>query len=68
MILFVTQTCLARNKSIVYNLIASHGDMDGLVFFAELMNDHEKVIAHRLQTNDFEKAISQLQKVVSVLV
>lgn len=58
------QVCLQSNKSVVYELIASHGDMDDLVFFADLMNDHEKVITHRLQSNEYDKAIAELQKVV----
>ena len=49
----------------MYNLIASHGNMEDLVFFADLMEDYEKVIGHQLQNNNFEQAIEQLQKVVS---
>lgn len=61
------QACLNENKLVVYNLIASHGDVEDLVFFADLMQDYEKVISHQLQTNQFDKAIEQLDKVVWTL-
>ncbi|XP_067928521.1 vacuolar protein sorting-associated protein 18 homolog [Watersipora subatra] len=60
------RTCLAENKSMIYNLIASHGNVDDLVFFADLMKDYEKVISHQLQNNNFEPAIEQLQAVGDV--
>lgn len=49
----------------IYGLIASHGNMADLVFFAELMEDYEKVISHRLQRNEFNHAIEQLTNKVS---
>ena len=36
-----------------------------MVFFADLMQDHEKVISHMLQNNQFEEAIRKLENVVS---
>ena len=33
----ILQECVGHNKSVVYDLIASHGDVEDLVFFAVLM-------------------------------
>ncbi|KAF6032157.1 VPS18 [Bugula neritina] len=57
------RSVLNENKSIIYDLIASHGDVKDLVFFADLMKDYEKVISHQLQNHEFEKALEQLERV-----
>ena len=41
--------CVSNNRSVVYDLIASHGDIEDLVFFAFLMKDFERVIGHHIQ-------------------
>ncbi|KAK2551808.1 Vacuolar protein sorting-associated protein 18-like protein [Acropora cervicornis] len=35
------KTCLDQNRKTAYNLIASHGDVENLIFFAMLMQDFE---------------------------
>jgi hypothetical protein len=43
--LLVFQECIDENKTIMYNLIASHGDIEDMIFFAVLIqgtvSDHE---------------------------
>ena len=56
---------MKEHKTLIYNLISSHGDVEDMVFFADLMQDHEKVISHMLQNNQFEEAIRKLENVVS---
>ena len=33
----ILQTCLDQNRKTAYDLIASHGDVENLIFFAMLM-------------------------------
>lgn len=35
--LTILQTCLDQNRKTAYDLIASHGDVENLIFFAMLM-------------------------------
>lgn len=34
---FLYQECVSNNRGVVYDLIASHGDVEDMVFFAVLM-------------------------------
>lgn len=34
---FLFQECVSNNRGVVYDLIASHGDVEDMVFFAVLM-------------------------------
>ncbi|KAK2189905.1 hypothetical protein NP493_94g03000 [Ridgeia piscesae] len=54
--------CVSDNRSLVYELIASHGDVEDMVFFAELMRDFERVITHHLQQDDYPSALQVLSK------
>lgn len=45
-----------------YNLLSSHGRMDELLFFAELLGDFERVITHHIQVCDYKRALETLQK------
>ena len=45
-----------------YNLLSSHGRMDELLFFAELLGDFERVITHYIQVCDYKRALETLQK------
>ena len=58
------QECVSDNRSLVYELIASHGDVEDMVFFAELMRDFERVITHHLQQDDYNSALQVLSKQV----
>lgn len=54
--------CLTLNHHVIYDLISSHGDVEDLVFFARLMEDHERVISHHLQHKDYQHALECLMK------
>ena len=58
------QDCVSDNRSLIYDLIASHGDVEDMVFFAELMRDFERVITHHLQQDDYHSALTVLSKQV----
>ena len=45
-----------------YNLLSSHGRMDELLYFAELLGDFERVITHYIQVCDYKRALETLQK------
>ena len=45
-----------------YNLLSSHGRMDELLFFAELLGDFERVITHYIQVCSYKLALLTLQK------
>ncbi|XP_038059367.1 vacuolar protein sorting-associated protein 18 homolog [Patiria miniata] len=63
---FLAQTrvmeCLSGNVDTVYDLIASHGDVEDMVFFAMLMKDYERVISHHIQHDDYHSALEVLRK------
>ncbi|XP_078602605.1 vacuolar protein sorting-associated protein 18 homolog isoform X2 [Branchiostoma floridae x Branchiostoma japonicum] len=52
--------CLSFNKNTAYDLIASHGNIEDLVFFAMLMHDYERVISHHIQHDDYRAALDVL--------
>ncbi|GFN86697.1 vacuolar protein sorting-associated protein 18 homolog [Plakobranchus ocellatus] len=54
--------CVSNNRSVVYDLIASHGDVEDLVFFAVLMKDFERVIGHHIQHENYRGALDVLTK------
>ncbi|XP_071119989.1 vacuolar protein sorting-associated protein 18 homolog [Mytilus edulis] len=54
--------CVSNNRGVVYDLIASHGNVEDMVFFAVLMQDFEKVISHYLQQDDYNGALLILRK------
>lgn len=54
--------CVSHNRGVVYDLIASHGDVEDMVFFAVLMQDFEKVISHYIQQDDYSGALEILKK------
>ncbi|CAD5115789.1 DgyrCDS4731 [Dimorphilus gyrociliatus] len=58
----VVKDCVYSHRDIVYNLIASHGAEDDMMFFAVLMKDYEKVISHYVQSEDYPKALEYLIK------
>ncbi len=50
------------DKPTAYDLIASHGDVDDLTFFAALTEDFERVVLHHLQSGNHAAALAQLGK------
>lgn len=53
---------LGVDKDTVFNLIASHGQVDELIYFAMLMEDYERVISHYITENNFKLALEILSK------
>ncbi|XP_046860460.1 vacuolar protein sorting-associated protein 18 homolog [Xenia sp. Carnegie-2017] len=51
-----------ESKQTAYELIASHGDVENLIFLAMLMKDFERVIHHHIQHDDFGAALDVLKK------
>ena len=49
------------DKPTAYDLIASHGNMEDLTFFASLIQDYERVIAHYVQSGQYTKALELLE-------
>ncbi|KAJ8042892.1 Vacuolar protein sorting-associated protein 18-like [Holothuria leucospilota] len=54
--------CLKNNVDTVYDLIASHGDVTDMVYFAMLMKDFERVISHHIQGEDYHSALDVLKQ------
>ncbi|CAG8666814.1 6521_t:CDS:10, partial [Racocetra fulgida] len=54
------------DKQTTYNLIASHGRTDELLFYAELIGDYDKVISHWIQEKDYKRALDVLSKQASI--
>lgn len=54
--------CLDLNKGTIYALISSHGALDDLVFFANLMQDYERVINHYVKADRWSDALTALRK------
>ncbi|PRP82641.1 hypothetical protein PROFUN_09752 [Planoprotostelium fungivorum] len=50
------------DQSTTYNLIASHGRIKELLFYATLKKDHERVIQYHIQNGDYKKALGVLQE------
>ncbi|CAG8582248.1 14325_t:CDS:10 [Acaulospora morrowiae] len=54
------------DKRTTYNLIASHGRTDELLYYATLIGDHDKVISHWIQERNYKQALDVLSKQASV--
>ncbi|XP_023658140.2 vacuolar protein sorting-associated protein 18 homolog [Paramormyrops kingsleyae] len=54
--------CLYNNRSTIYDLLASHGNVDDMVYFAVIMQDYERVISHHCQHDDYGAALEVLSK------
>ncbi|CAG8443951.1 10866_t:CDS:10 [Ambispora leptoticha] len=54
------------DKRTTYNLIASHGRTEELLYYATLIGDHEKVISHWIAEKDYKQALDVLSKQGSV--
>ncbi|XP_070796134.1 vacuolar protein sorting-associated protein 18 homolog [Pituophis catenifer annectens] len=54
---------LRNNRSTIHELLASHGDTDHMVYFAVIMNDYERVIAHYCQHENYNEALKVLSRI-----
>lgn len=54
--------CLFNNRSTMYDLLASHGNVDDMVYFSVVMRDYERVISHHCQNDNFSAALDVLAK------
>lgn len=54
--------CFYNNRNTIYDLLASHGDVDNMVYFSVIMQDYERVISHYCQHDDFSAALDVLSK------
>jgi len=54
--------CISENRSTIYDLIASHGDIEDMIFFAVLIQDFERVISHHIQQNNYTGALDLMSK------
>ncbi|XP_065072321.1 vacuolar protein sorting-associated protein 18 homolog [Rhopilema esculentum] len=54
--------CLEQNRQLTYDLLASHGDTENMIFFAMIMQDYGRVISHHIQQDDFKSALEVLRK------
>uniref|UniRef100_W5LD51 Vacuolar protein sorting-associated protein 18 homolog n=1 Tax=Astyanax mexicanus TaxID=7994 RepID=W5LD51_ASTMX len=51
-----------NNRSTIYDLLASHGNVDDMVYFSVIMHDYERVISHHCQHDDYSAALEVLSK------
>lgn len=49
-----------QDKPTAYDLIASHGNVEDLTFFASLIEDFERVISHHVQSAEYLLALEML--------
>ncbi|XP_017310953.1 vacuolar protein sorting-associated protein 18 homolog [Ictalurus punctatus] len=54
--------CFYNNRSTIYDLLASHGNVDDMVYFSVIMQDYERVISHHCQHDDYAAALDVLSK------
>ena len=54
--------CINQNRSTFYSLLSSHGDKTNLIKFANIMNDHDRVIRYHLQDKEFEPVLTVLEE------
>uniref|UniRef100_A0A6Q2X5J0 Vacuolar protein sorting-associated protein 18 homolog n=1 Tax=Esox lucius TaxID=8010 RepID=A0A6Q2X5J0_ESOLU len=54
--------CLYNNRTTIYDLLASHGNVDDMVYFSVIMQDYERVISHYCQHDDYGAALEVLSK------
>ncbi|XP_076873703.1 vacuolar protein sorting-associated protein 18 homolog [Brachyhypopomus gauderio] len=54
--------CFFNNRSTIYDLLASHGNVEDMVYFSVIMQDYERVISHYCQHDDYSAALEVLSK------
>eukprot|EP01114_Cavostelium_apophysatum_P012613 TRINITY_DN2865_c0_g1_i3.p1 TRINITY_DN2865_c0_g1~~TRINITY_DN2865_c0_g1_i3.p1 ORF type:complete len:686 (+),score=202.00 TRINITY_DN2865_c0_g1_i3:113-2170(+) len=50
------------DRATTFSLISSHGRTEELVFYATIIEDFERVIAHHIQHNNYTKALEVMSK------
>ena len=50
------------NHQTTYNLIASHGQTEEMLFFAKLVGDYERVIQHYIQSGQYLEALATMRQ------
>lgn len=53
---------LYNYRSTIYDLLASHGNVDDMAYFSVIMQDYERVISHHCQHDDYTAALEVLSK------
>ncbi|KAJ8269898.1 hypothetical protein GJAV_G00108020 [Gymnothorax javanicus] len=54
--------CFYNNRSTIYDLLASHGNVDDMVYFSVIMQDYERVVSHHCQHDNYGAALEVLSK------
>ncbi|XP_039394501.1 vacuolar protein sorting-associated protein 18 homolog [Mauremys reevesii] len=54
--------CLFNNRASIYELLASHGDTEHMVYFSVIMQDYERVVAHHCQHDDYDEALNVITR------
>ncbi|XP_012271920.1 vacuolar protein sorting-associated protein 18 homolog [Orussus abietinus] len=55
------EECVRRNRSTIYDLVASHGDKDNLIRLTIVHHNYEEVIRQHLYKNNYLEALEVLQ-------
>jgi hypothetical protein len=50
------------DRATTFHLISSHGRMEQLLFYSELIKDYERVVGHHMQRGDYEAALQVLSQ------
>ena len=53
--------CVNSNRNMFYSQLASHGDKTNLIKFANVLQDHDRVIQYHLQDKEFEPILRVLE-------
>ena len=56
-----------ESKEAIYEIFSGHGNMDDLIYFAEIMKDYEKIIGYYIQQENYLKALQALGKQVFLI-
>lgn len=52
--------CLRESRDAIYKIFASHGHIEDMIYFAELMKDYAQIIKHYIQEENQNKALYAL--------
>lgn len=56
------EKCMQHVKSVIYDLMSSHGDKQNLIKLTNLNEDYENVIAQNIYKKSYQEALDTLQK------
>ncbi|KAJ8378135.1 hypothetical protein AAFF_G00247730 [Aldrovandia affinis] len=54
--------CFYNNRGTIYDLLASHGAVDDMVYFSVVMQDYERVVSHHCRHDDYGAALEVLAR------